>query len=152
MASETAAHSGNGWEALRRLLNSSEPDDSTECNWNWRSPRLPIWRAIKNRGREYNGYPVSAGYFGAYSLDGLAMALHCVYSTTSFDAALVKCVNFNGDADSTGSMVGQGRHWRRHMPVGVGHTLLSVMVYNKEQPMINEPRQEIAINIGDCSF
>ena len=59
-------------------------------------------------GKEYNGYPVIAGYFGAYSLDGLAMALHCVYNTTSFDDALVKCVNFNGDADSTGSMVGQG--------------------------------------------
>ena len=58
-------------------------------------------------GSEYNGYPVIAGYFGAYSLDGLAVALHCVYHTTSFDGALVKCVNFNGDADSTGSMVGQ---------------------------------------------
>ena len=105
--SDPAAHSGSGWEALRKLLNSSEPADSTECNWNWRSSKLSIWRAIRNRGREYNGYPVIAGYFGAYSLDGLAMALHCVYNTTTFNDALVRCVNFNGDADSTGSMVGQ---------------------------------------------
>ena len=147
MDSDPAAHSGSGWEALRRLLNSSEPGDSTECNWNWRSARLAIGRAIKNRGREYNGYPVSAGYFGAYSLDGLAMALHCIYSTTSFDAALVKCVNFNGDADSTGSMVGQGGG-------GGGacrsHATLT-MVY-KKQLIGKRAREEIVMNLGNCSF
>ena len=36
-------------------------------------------------GDEYNGHPVSAGYFGAYSMDALALALHCVYHTTGFD-------------------------------------------------------------------
>ena len=30
-----------------------------------------------------------------------------MYRTASFDAALERCVNFLGDADSTGSMVGQ---------------------------------------------
>ena len=50
MDSDTAAHSGSGWEALRKLLNSSEPRDSKEVNWNWRSPKLAIWRAIRNRG------------------------------------------------------------------------------------------------------
>ena len=50
MDSDPAAHSGSGWEALRKLLRSSEPRDSTECNWNWRSPKLAIWRAIRNRG------------------------------------------------------------------------------------------------------
>jgi len=32
---------------------------------------------------------------------------HCVYHTDSFDRAVERCVNFLGDADSTGSMVGQ---------------------------------------------
>ena len=35
------------------------------------------------------------------------MALHSVYTTASFEAAVEKCVNFLGDADSTGSMAGQ---------------------------------------------
>ena len=30
-----------------------------------------------------------------------------MYVTSSFEAALERCVNFLGDADSTGSMVGQ---------------------------------------------
>ena len=46
---------------------------------------------LRNRGHEYNGYPVSAGYFGAFSLDGLAIALHCVHHTRSFNEAIVKC-------------------------------------------------------------
>ena len=32
---------------------------------------------------------------------------HCVYHTDSFDRSVERCVNFLGDADSTGSMVGQ---------------------------------------------
>jgi hypothetical protein len=50
-----------------------------------------IERTLQNRGHTYNGYPVSAGYFGAFSLDGLAIALHCVYHTHSFNEAIVKC-------------------------------------------------------------
>merc|ERR1712039_207538 len=34
-------------------------------------------------------------------------ALHCVYHTDNFMAAVTKCVNFLGDADSTGSVTGQ---------------------------------------------
>merc|ERR1712137_751105 len=59
------------------------------------------------RGRSYNGYPVSEGYFGSYSMDGLALALHSFYHTTSFMDAITKCVNFLGDADSTGAICGQ---------------------------------------------
>ena len=50
-----------------------------------------IERTLQNRGHKYNGYPVEAGYFGAFSLDGLAIALHCVYHTHSFNEAIVKC-------------------------------------------------------------
>ena len=38
-------------------------------------------------GSRYNGYAVDPGYFGAFSIDGLAIALHCIYHTTSFNAA-----------------------------------------------------------------
>jgi hypothetical protein len=62
---------------------------------------------VSARGDDYNGYPVSKGYFGSYSMDGLAIALHSVYHTTSFMAALARCVNLLGDADSTGAITGQ---------------------------------------------
>ena len=35
------------------------------------------------------------------------MALHSVASTSSADAALERCINFLGDADSTGAVAGQ---------------------------------------------
>ena len=60
------------------------------------------------RGRSYNGYPVSAGYFGSYAIDALAMALHSVYSTASFEQAIVACVNLLGDSDSTGTFAWHG--------------------------------------------
>lgn len=40
-------------------------------------------------------------------MDGLAMALHAVYHTTSFSDAVTKAVNFLGDADSVGAIAGQ---------------------------------------------
>lgn len=92
---------------LKRLLLSSEPDHSTERCWNWRDKFLGVEKTIANRGSNYNGYPVSPGYFGSFSLDGLAMALHCVYHTDSFNNAVAKVINFLGDADTTGSICGQ---------------------------------------------
>lgn len=92
---------------LKRLLLAAEPDDSTERNWNWKSTSLDIERVIERRGNTYNGYPVSPGYFGAFSLDGLAIALWSIYHTTSFGEALEKCINVRGDADSTGAIAGQ---------------------------------------------
>lgn len=35
------------------------------------------------------------------------MALHCVYSTTSFSEALIKCANLRGDSDSVCAVAGQ---------------------------------------------
>ena len=62
---------------------------------------------MKARGSLYNGYPNTPGYFGSFCLDGLAMAMHSVAMTTSFDAAIAHCVNLLGDADSTGAICGQ---------------------------------------------
>ena len=55
----------------------------------------------------YNGYPVLPGYWGSYCLDGLAMALWGLYHSNSFEEAIIRVVNFLGDADSTGAVVGQ---------------------------------------------
>merc|ERR1719421_23700 len=46
-------------------------------------------------------------YFGSFCLDGLAIALHAVAATASFSAAIERCVNFLGDAESTGAICGQ---------------------------------------------
>jgi len=93
---------------VMRLLTAAEPFGSTERCWNWRDPKGPyILETIEARGKTYNGYPVSKDYFGSYSVDGLAIALHSVYHTKSFMEAMAKCVNFLGDADSTGAICGQ---------------------------------------------
>ena len=79
----------------------------TEALWDWRAPRLAVEATLAARGSAYNGYPVSAGYLGSFCLDGLAIALHSVYHTDTFDAAIERCVNYRGDADSTAAVAGQ---------------------------------------------
>ena len=75
--------------------------------WNWRDATLELGLSMGYRGARYNGYPNAAGYFGSFCIDGLAMAMHAVATTTSFDRAIEKCVNMLGDADSTGAICGQ---------------------------------------------
>ena len=65
---------------------------------------LQIQETLRRRGHIYNGHPVSAEYFGSYAVDGLAIALHCVASTGSLVGAIERCINFLGDADSTGAV------------------------------------------------
>jgi ADP-ribosyl-[dinitrogen reductase] hydrolase len=113
VADEYEAHLGatrprdSGVDEIRRLLRSSEADDGKERCWNWRAPRLRVAATLAARGSTYNGYPVSPGYFGSFCIDGLAMALHSVASTDSFERAIEHCVNLLGDADSTASIAGQ---------------------------------------------
>mmetsp|Transcript_82944 Transcript_82944/g.221627 ORF Transcript_82944/g.221627 Transcript_82944/m.221627 type:complete len:487 (+) Transcript_82944:67-1527(+) len=104
---EKDAAKRNAMELLGRLLRSEEPDSSLERCWNWKAPSLQIENTLRNRGSTYNGYPMTAGYFGSYSMDGLALALWCVYHTTDINSCIVRCVNFLGDADSTGSICAQ---------------------------------------------
>jgi ADP-ribosyl-[dinitrogen reductase] hydrolase len=117
---------------LYRLLLSKEPDNSTERCWNWKSKSedphggsgkrilglfkrkggsagcgLGIEQTLKSRGHTYNGYIVHNRYFGSFSLDALAMALYCVRSTSSFTEAVVRCINFLGDADTTAAITAQ---------------------------------------------
>jgi ADP-ribosyl-[dinitrogen reductase] hydrolase len=98
--------SGWGWDQMHELVGSA-PTKPTEACWNWRAPKLAITESLHARGRSYNGYPVSAGYFGAYSMDGLAMALHAVYNNSTFEDTVAHAMNLLGDADSTGSIAGQ---------------------------------------------
>eukprot|EP00443_Scrippsiella_acuminata_P008636 CAMPEP_0115315788 /NCGR_PEP_ID=MMETSP0270-20121206/77773_1 /TAXON_ID=71861 /ORGANISM="Scrippsiella trochoidea, Strain CCMP3099" /LENGTH=512 /DNA_ID=CAMNT_0002735145 /DNA_START=61 /DNA_END=1596 /DNA_ORIENTATION=- len=94
--------------SLQKLLRSDERIGSKERCWNWRDPKGPyLLETIAARGKHYNGYPVQKDYFGSYSMDGLAIALHSVYHTRSFMDAVVRCINFLGDADSTGAICGQ---------------------------------------------
>jgi hypothetical protein len=122
-----------GWQSLRRLLIGRDNPPPERC-WNWREESLDFKSTLQARGRRsvppalslslslslsspspppppsscrYNGYPVSPTYFGAYSLDGLAMALHAIYHTSSFNMAIVKVINMCGDADSTGAIAAQ---------------------------------------------
>lgn len=46
-------------------------------------------------------------YVGSYVMDCLAMALHCVYSTQSFNAAVLHAANLCGDADTVAAVTGQ---------------------------------------------
>lgn len=98
--------SGWGYDQMKQVVNSS-PENATERVWNWKHESLDIASTLRARGRRYNGYPVSDGYFGSYSLDGLAMALWSVYHTNSFDEAVTRSINLLGDADSHGSITGQ---------------------------------------------
>eukprot|EP00928_Gymnodinium_smaydae_P061828 TRINITY_DN4580_c1_g1_i1.p1 TRINITY_DN4580_c1_g1~~TRINITY_DN4580_c1_g1_i1.p1 ORF type:complete len:296 (+),score=27.19 TRINITY_DN4580_c1_g1_i1:119-889(+) len=97
---------GFGFDEMRCLVKST-PVRKTEACWNWKSSKIDISGTLRARGQRYNGYPVSAGYFGSYCMDGLAMALWAVYNTTSFDEAIVKAINLLGDSDSHGSIAGQ---------------------------------------------
>merc|ERR1719163_2395270 len=90
-----------------KWLCTGKPKRCTERCWAWREKSLDIAGTLRARGRTYNGYPVSSGYFGSFSLDGLAMAIWAVYQTKSFDEAIAKSVNLLGDADSHGSIAGQ---------------------------------------------
>ena len=71
---------------------------SKDRNWDWKSPTFMYspTRATQQ-----------PGYIGSYAVDALAMALHCIYHTSSFTECVLKVVNLGGDADSVGSVAAQ---------------------------------------------
>jgi ADP-ribosyl-[dinitrogen reductase] hydrolase len=101
---ELAASAGG--QKVQRLLRCDPPSACEEL-WRWREPRLLIEESITARGRRYNGHPVLPDYFGAYSMDGLAMALWGMHGADSFAKAIGRVINLLGDADSTGAIAGQ---------------------------------------------
>lgn len=93
---------------VARLLCGAEPIGSPERCWSWRDPAGPFLReTVEARGDTYNGYQVKPEYFGSFCADGLAMALHCFYHTSSFMEAVSRSVNLLGDADTVGAICGQ---------------------------------------------
>jgi ADP-ribosyl-[dinitrogen reductase] hydrolase len=46
-------------------------------------------------------------YIGSYAVDAMLKALHCVWTTESFDQAVLKAISRGGDADSVGAITGQ---------------------------------------------
>ena len=40
-------------------------------------------------------------------MDGLKIALHCVYNTRSYEECMLKIINWKGDSDTTGAIAGQ---------------------------------------------
>ena len=103
----TCIHPPEGLTTIMRLLASEESESSTELSWNWKDPTLDIEKCMVSRGESYNGYPNSAGYYGSFCLDGLAVAMNAFRHTESFNSCMMKCINYRGDADSTGSICGQ---------------------------------------------
>ena len=75
-----------------------EEPGNPDRNWNWKDPH---YRFSPARSR------LNPGYVGGYAMDGLAMALHCVYSTTNFNEAVLKAANMAGDSDTVGAICGQ---------------------------------------------
>lgn len=89
-------------------LAQSKREESPELNsyckgpedrdWNWKKPEFTYSKTRVNN---------NSGYIGSYAMDGLSMALHCVYVTNNFTDALLKIVNMGGDSDTVGSIGGQ---------------------------------------------
>ncbi|CUE73805.1 ADP-ribosylglycohydrolase, putative [Bodo saltans] len=112
--------SGPPYKRLLSLLRSQPPSPKEAC-WNWKAREIAVSATLVARGDEYQGYPVSYGYFGSYALDGLAMALWAMHEEVevgqeggqphqfkrTFLSVLFRVVNLLGDCDSTGAITCQ---------------------------------------------
>jgi len=73
--------------------------EKLECrDWRWRSN---TYRYAADRVSE------NPGYVGSYAMDCLAMALHSVWKTSSFEEAVLHAANTCGDADTVAAVTGQ---------------------------------------------
>jgi len=93
--------------SLRRLLRASEPEGSQDQCWNWRAPHLVFSASVTTAKGRHTDSGRRATVFGANCLDGLAMALHAIATTTSYAGAIERCTNMLGAANSTGALCGQ---------------------------------------------
>ena len=84
--------------SVQCLAQSKEENESPDRDWNWKKKDF---KYSPTRARS------QPGYIGSYAMDGMAMALHVVYYTNSFEEAVIKVVNLRGDSDSVGAVVGQ---------------------------------------------
>merc|ERR1712060_954430 len=72
--------------------------DLVDRDWRWRTKD---YRYAASRAA------ADPEYVGSYAMDAMAMALHCVYVTNSFKAAVQRAANTCGDADTIAAVTGQ---------------------------------------------
>ena len=98
----------DGIKRITALLRC-QPLSPKEANWDWKASEPAIRQAIQARlrDRRYNGHPIIDTYWGAYCMDGLAVALWALWHSSSFSESIMRVVNVLGDADTTGAICGQ---------------------------------------------
>ena len=84
--------------SVKCLASSKEESEDPDRDWNWKK------KDFKYSPTRSENQP---GYIGSYAMDGMAMALHIIYYTTTFREAIIKVVDLGGDSDSVGAVVGQ---------------------------------------------
>jgi ADP-ribosylglycohydrolase len=67
-------------------------------NWNWKDPNF------KFHPQRLQQQP---GYIGSYAMDGLAMALHWIWKTDTFEEVICGTGFRGGDADTVAAIAGQ---------------------------------------------
>ena len=84
--------------SVKCLALSQKESEDPNRNWNWKD------KDFRYSPKRSESQP---GYIGSYAMDGMAMALHVIYYTNTFEDAIIKVVNLRGDSDSVGAVVGQ---------------------------------------------
>jgi ADP-ribosylglycohydrolase len=77
------------------------PKSKKPENWDWKADVFAY-----NNSRVDNPYQ-GGTYIGSYAMDCMAMALHILYHTTSFQQAIDVASKLCGDADTVAAVVGQ---------------------------------------------
>lgn len=79
----------------------AEPGGDPDRDWRWMRTPPGAHPFSPTRARK------QPGYVGSYAMDALAMALHCVHATESFEGAVLLAANLRGDCDTVGAITGQ---------------------------------------------
>jgi len=87
--------------SVNTLARGEQEGDDPNRNWKWKTEEGQVYKYAPERAMQ------QPGYIGSYSMDALAMALHCVWTCDNFVDTLIKTVNLRGDSDSVGSVAGQ---------------------------------------------
>ena len=86
------------YNSVNYLANSLQEGNDKKRDWNWKKKDF---KYSEERAKK------SPSTIGSYCMDGLAMALHVLYTTDNFKDAILKVVNLCGDSGAVGSIVGQ---------------------------------------------
>eukprot|EP00286_Rhodomonas_abbreviata_P028617 CAMPEP_0181303524 /NCGR_PEP_ID=MMETSP1101-20121128/8612_1 /TAXON_ID=46948 /ORGANISM="Rhodomonas abbreviata, Strain Caron Lab Isolate" /LENGTH=419 /DNA_ID=CAMNT_0023409119 /DNA_START=179 /DNA_END=1438 /DNA_ORIENTATION=- len=89
-------------------LARAEQEQEGECDLAGESLEERDWR-WKADSFKYAPMRVweNPGYIGSYAMDGMAMALHCVWTTATLQEAMLKAANLKGDADTVTAITAQ---------------------------------------------